>query len=746
MLELFRKVFAATKVREVTDCLRELSDVRVLTWRAVGDNENNLATINLGSDPAAGLIERITNGSDAVLELEWIRRGQPSHLTSPRSAVEQWFDVPKGRLRNLNDIEEPKISALADRTQVTFRDSDREDRPTVDIRDTGIGIKVDDFATTILSLHKSRKLRKLFLAGAFGQGGSTALAYSPYTLIISRPSPLPDDPSSQAGEVGFTVVRFNSGDPNTDKHGIYEYLIDHSTGHPITVPAPEHEFPPGTLVRHFCMELGKYKSIITAPTGSLWFLTHNYLFDPVLPLRIIEARRNSGNGARRTVSGNFRLLTKGKYTEYQRNAMLTFRAGTVSLTWWVLSADGENARSRITQYVMVSKPIVVTYNSQKQGDFPNTIIKNDLRLPYLERYLVIHVDCDHLDNESRRQLFPTTREALRDTPIGDDLRRLIVDTLSGDEDLQRLDDERKRRYLRRSDTEAVENIRRRLSNRVRALLKVAGGGKGPRTLPPDQRGTTQSPVPIPAQEPPTFLDIVSADPRKVYAGRTFTIRFRTDADPAYFMSPDSFIAIIDAPSFGRYSGTTNVKQGYGVAYFSAAADLEPGMTAKITLELRPRRTQSLRAFVAVEVVSLPETADSGEGQVATPNINPQWVTAADPFWIDNDWDRSSAAKVVRGTDSVEIYVSAENDKLSSLIVKAQRRNVDAVDAIKDFYLEHIAFHAFLQDADVAQTDVEDENGGSKGGHNRELARACETVCGISQAIFELLVTSATEAG
>jgi hypothetical protein len=162
------------------------------------------------------------------------------------------------------------------------------------------------------------------------------------------------------------------------------------------------------------------------------------------------------------------------------------------------------------------------------------------------------------------------------------------------------------------------------------------------------------------------------------------------------MRPDSFIAIIDPPSFGRYSGTTNVRYGYGVAYFSAAEDLEPGTNAKITLKLRPRRTQSLHASIAAEVAPLPMTADSGEGQIATPNINPQWVTAGDPFWVDNNWDRSSVAKVVRGTDSVEIYVSAENEKLSSLIAKAQRRNVEAVDAIKDFYLEHISFQRFFK--------------------------------------------------
>jgi hypothetical protein len=132
-------------------------------------------------------------------------------------------------------------------------------------------------------------------------------------------------------------VRFNSGDPNTDKHGLYEYLVDHATGHPIVLIMPEADFPSGTLVRHISMDLAKYKNVITAPTGSPWFLTHNYLFDPVLPFRLVEGRQHKLCGEWRTVSGNFRLLSRGEHTEYQRDASLTFRSGTVALKWWVLS-------------------------------------------------------------------------------------------------------------------------------------------------------------------------------------------------------------------------------------------------------------------------------------------------------------------------------------------------------------------------------------------------------------------------
>lgn len=748
MPSLLDLILKAARVRDVTDLIQSISEDRRLAWKPVGDNDNNLATINLGSDPGAGVIERITNAFDAVLELEWNQRGQPSHLMSPRSAVAQFFGIRDGKLANVENLEDPDIVALTERVSVSLRDSERPDRPTVDVRDRGVGLKAEEFASTILSLNRSRKLRRLFLAGAYGQGGSTALAYSPYTIILSRArNESTGEGRPRLNPVAFTIVRFNPGDARIDKHGVYEYMVDHATGQPITISAPERSFPHGTLVRHVSMDLGKYRSVITSPTGSLWFLVHNYLFDPVLPFRIEELRHNSGEGTIRSSAGNHRLLTRGRNTEYQRSATLTFRDGSVTVSWWVLSAEGDSARDRITQYVYASKPIVITYNGQKQGDFPNTVIKTDLRLPYLERFLVAHVDCDKLDNESRRQLFPTTREALRDTAIGEDLKRLVIDTLSGDENLHRLDRERRLRFVSRMDSEAVEQIRKRLASRVRNVILASAGGRGPRVLPPEaEHHTPADRPPIPVQEPPTLLEVTSPTPRKVYAGRRFTVQFKTDADPAYFVNPDTFIAIIDPPGFGQYSGTTNVRDGYGTAYFQAAEDLPLETTADITLEVRPKRATSLRASLIAEVAELPAPAGVGEGRVPTPNITPIWVSEGHPFWVANNWNASSVAKVVQSPESIEVFVSADNHRLAGLITRAQRRDTAAVETVRNFYLEHIAYYSVLASFDIDRTRTR-ENGGQQPDpqvleveQERELQRACETICGIVEDVFEVIIT------
>lgn len=747
---LDKKLFPATKVSELVAIINELMDDEAIAWRPVGGNDNNLAIIGIGSDPAAGLIERITNAIDSILDQMWIGQKSPQNISSPRMATEKWFDVKDGRLTGYKTGDLKKLDKIANLVKVSLRDSDRTDKPTIDIRDFGTGLSSEEFADTILSLNKNRKLKKLFLAGAFGQGGSSALAHSQFTVICSRKSATVD---GKKFPVGVTIVRFNPGDSTVDKHGVYEFMVDRKTGCPITLDVSEDDFPHGTLVRHVVMELGKYNAVMTAPTGSLWYLTHNYLFDPILPFRISEERSTKENNIR-MVTGNHRRLTDGEFTEYTENATLTFRDGSVNIRWWVLTADGENSKGRISNYVMPSAPIVVTYNGQKQGTFPNTVIKDDLKLPYLDRYIVVHVDCDKLDADSRRQLFPTTREALRDTPIGDDLRRLVLDTLAGDPDLRRLDHERKQRYVKQEDQQAVDAIRKRLARRVKTATASAGDGKGPTTNPnpPNADSTPKKREPIPVQDPPTFLRISSAAPRKIYPGRSFTLNFETDARSEYFANAENFIAVINPPSMAQFTGTTSVRDGYGVAYFKAEVGADIGSIAKITLELRPPKHTSLADSIDVVLADLPATSGGAQGESSAPNINPIWVTQSDPFWKDSNWNKASVAQVNRSDDGVDIFISADNDKLSSLIARAQRRDIQAVDNVKNFYLEHIAFYAMLQDIERNTKSSDAGEGDSKPSSEDDvkfvsdtgLRHACETVCGIVEGIFEVIANAPPE--
>ena len=738
------------QVRDLIDKLKQEVGRRLL-WKDVGDRENNLATINMGTDPAGALTERITNAIDAVLDYEWYARGQPPKISSPRQAVEAWFNIKNGQLANVESLRAKEFTKLRDRIIVSLHDSGNKERPTIDIRDRGVGLRAEDLSDTILSLNQSRKLRKFHLAGAFGQGGSTAFAYSEYTLIASRATNV-----TGGGEhpVAFTIVRFNEGDIETDKHGTYEYLCDPRTGQPFIMEASEHDFPHGTLVRHVGMNVGKYNSTMTAPSNGLYYLGNHYLFDPLLPF-LVEEQRSDRKQDRRTVAGNNRRLTTSDIREYHRGSEQTFRDGKVKIEWWVISAGGKDTkkpRNRIKNYTLASKPIIVTYNGQKQGEFPNTVIKKDLKLPYLERFLIIHVDCDDIDNATRRELFPTTRESLRDTGVREDLRDLIVDTLSEDENLRRLDRDRKKRYLQRTDSDSVGRIRKRLADRIQSRLKSDGTGAGvgtgnKRDSTPDPR---PEPEPIPVAEPPTFIEITSREPREVYPGKRFTISFRTDANPDYFTDVRSFVPIVTPPSIAQDTGRTSVRNGHGKAHFIASENASVGAEGNVVLEVRPSRSASLKDSITIQVADDEGGSGRSSGASQVPNITPHWVQKGDQFWKDEAWDETSVAKVVSDDESTEVYVSADNRNLNSHIERAQRKGSGTVDAIKDFYMEHVAYHAVVAHMDLTtlsapdNEEVDIDPGTLEQEQEKELKRVSQTICGIMDDFFTVIAQSEFE--
>lgn len=745
----FKQLLEANTVKEVTDFLIDYTEDNNIKWIPVGGRQDNIATINIGTDPAAGLTERITNAIDAVLELEWHKQDKPTEIVTPRSATKNWFKIPDGKLRNIKreDIDQE----INKRVKVILRDSEKDNNPTVEIRDTGIGIKSEDFSKTILSLHGGNKLSKLFLMGAYGQGGSTALSYNNFTIIISRPYF-----NDKKITVSWTIVRINQGDVNTDKHEWFEYLVDAKNGQPITCEIKENEFEHGTLVRHIAMDLGKYTSAITNLTGSLWYLAHNYLFDTIFPFTISDERLKKIKKEKpenRSVLGNNRRLTLGDTTQYHREVPLTFRDGKAVIYYWVLSQEGtDNPKDRITGYTMASQPIIITFNGQKQGTLHNSIIKHELKLPFLDRYIIVQIECDKLDNESKRQLFSSTRESLRDTSILDELKKLTIDTLNEDDDLKRLDRERKERYLKKDETEALDKLRRRLASRINVYLKTSGGGQTVKATDTKESVKTKKQQPIPVQDEPTFLEITSPSPREVIAGKTFSIKFKTDAHPNYFFNPDCFLAFIEPHSFGSFTGNANVVDGYGIAYFTTREDVEVGTESKITLELRPPRQKSLSSTIDCITIPAPEDSNADSpGNKNTPNINILAINETDAYYKDNNWNKETVASVDSDNQSINIFINDSNKHLIRLIERAQQYSSQAVDSIKTRYREHIAFTAFMINQNNAEkfTNSEEERKEISEEliekiQTANLANACEAICGIINDFFQVIITESQE--
>lgn len=224
--ELLTQLSQTTDLESAAKIVRELERHFLYTWRPIGDNEANYGLINIGSDPGNALIERVTNAIDGVIEREALRQLVKERETipaSPRKAVERWFRVPGGRVTNLGDP--AKRQPLADNVVVTLLDGDHKRRPSVRIQDRGVGLTPSLIPTTILSLSGTNKIDKPYLAGAYGQGGSTVLAFSPDgTLFVSRRQP--DLLSNGQGDVvAVTFARYEELDPAKNKNGRYAYLV-----------------------------------------------------------------------------------------------------------------------------------------------------------------------------------------------------------------------------------------------------------------------------------------------------------------------------------------------------------------------------------------------------------------------------------------------------------------------------------------------------------------------------------------
>lgn len=757
MKKLFKQLLEANTAKEVTDLLETLIDNYNVSWTPVGGYKDNIATINIGTDPAAGLAERITNAIDAVIELEWQKQGKPTDIVSPRTASENWFNLKEGKLRSIDNASDKKIQELARKIKVTLRDSERENYPTVEIRDQGIGIKGDDFSKTILSLHGQNKISKLFLMGAYGQGGSTALSYNNYTIIISKPA---ITEKKEKAKTSWAIVRINPGNINSDKLEWFEYCVDSANGQPFNIELEDKDFAPGTLVRHIGMDLGKYTAKMTGPTSSLWYLVHHYLFDPIIPVTISGERKkdlNAGKIENRSIFGNNRRLTKGggdekNLTQYQQEVNLTFRDGKVTIYYWVLTLDGsDKPMDRIKNYCLPSQPIIITFNGQKQGQLNNSLIKTDLKLPFIEKYLVVQVECDNLDNESKRHLFSSTRESLRDTSILEELKKLTIDTLAEDDELKRLDKERKDRYLKKDETESLDKLRKRLATRINAYIKTSGGGKTVKASETKDTVKTKKQQPIPVNDPPTFLEITSEDEKEVYIGKTFSIKFKTDAHPSFFNNPDAFLAVIEPHSFGSFTGSARVIDGYGIAFFKTRDNIELDAKASITLELRPPRQKSLSDSVNVIAANYPEGADSSKsGDKNTPNIQIHAINENDQYYKDQSWTIETVADVDIGTEAVDIFINDSNKHLTKLISKAQQYSTEAVESIKNRYREHIGFCAFMISQNKIEERLTKEDGKEISQEHIEavkkadLENACETIVDLIHDFFPVIITESQE--
>ena len=453
-------------------------------WRDLGDRANNAGTVQIASNAASALTERITNAIDGMLELKAAEH-TGSLPSSPRQAARDWYGISRAGVGEMSDTDRRR---LAENISVILEDSGEADRPTIRVTDRGIGQHPDDAPTTLLSLNENNKLAKPYLQGAYGQGASATYRFGRYTVIITRRAPALT--GGRADLVGWTVVWEDPGDPTVQKLPTYKYLVDANGEIPVFAPSALDDGDwHGVQITHIAYELRGYIAAYTQPKNGVWALFHSALFDPVLPFlvggnRPADIKAVKANSTRVVIGNAARLNNpsgpRGDLDVSYRNSE-TFDLtkatgrdlGSLSINYWVLQRPpGSTSTSDPTaSYVGTDNAVTMTLSGQRQDTESRTWLRNRTELPFLVRNLIVQIDVDGLSPVAKRELFASTRERAVDSDLRDRIYAEVATVLKQDSELRRLEREERDKLLAQSTEQVDEKVRERLRKHIQTLLK-----------------------------------------------------------------------------------------------------------------------------------------------------------------------------------------------------------------------------------------------------------------------------------
>lgn len=724
--ELFNTLMTASKLEDVKSALMAFHESEGVSKRPFGGRPNNRGAIEVAADPARSAIERVTNEHDALLELEHARHGGTPECRTPREAAEAWFNVPvKDGLAGLTTKQRQD---LANNAIVRLEAGEGWQSRILSIQDRGTGITPERMKDTILSLNESNKIQKHYLAGTYGQGGSSTLTFSSIVFIATR--------AVGSNKIGFTVAWYEDLPADEYKTGRYVYLIENDDV-PVVDAKPE-DFAHGTLIRHFGYDLSTY----TASIGpkSLYGALQRIMFDPVLPIRFenkvagwnrtIKGSRNALNGAADTGDDD---TAKGPALDYHL-PMFNLSLGDygdIGIEYWVLTRpevkDGKKTTKPSRNFVDDAKPIILTHNGQNQGELSGRLLKKEAELPFLQAQgrLIVHVNCDRLSASAKRMLFSSTREHTREGFIQSTIQRELIENLKADDELRRLNELARDQSLKDRDDAAEKQIQQQVAKLLRIVgpaLVDAGGTKGA-PVPSGSStkkggGSRKKPEPIETKEPPTFVRIVGDkdDAITFFGGQRKYIRIETDANSHYHDpdDPQKSRLNIALPSDMTVFGTSPLRGGRMRIGVQCRNEVVINTKGSIRVELYRPGLPTLNDERHTLIVEPPKPKEDSR---QTPFPKFKIIAVDGPE--DANWEyvrgeeesedvqrHASGAEMSEGT--LFVYYSTQFPRFVAERHKFEQQNPALVESFIRRYELWLAVHALMMHESDTDIDVADE--------------------------------------
>ena len=420
-------------------------------WKYLGNMPNNQSVVhNQQSTAAAALVEKFTNGVDAILLRHCKAKGidprgplAPANMTK---AIHEFF----GELAE-RDLQE--IRRVAEENLILYATGSKQ-RPCISLYDNGEGQLAEDFPSTFCSLiygssDGSYKGAIPFVQGRFNMGGTGVLPFCSeerkLQLIVSR---VPDDVAKSADhEWAFTVFCFFGSKQNPS----WRYLVG-SDGKIMTagrdplrlVPKlgaksgevclpREREVASGTLIKMY-----DYKAPKSNVCGELFKKLEDYLLRPALPMRIIECRSEYGAKVMGVnVWDRLERIGKNKLEEgFEDGASIQIKLSTgetipadVRVFKTVKGSDSDEDQPQTGLRALINGQS----HARRDAQFFRT---KAVDKEHIAGSLLVTLDCTDLGQASRNALFMSNRELFRDDPLLHELFKKLQKELHDHEGLR----------------------------------------------------------------------------------------------------------------------------------------------------------------------------------------------------------------------------------------------------------------------------------------------------------------------
>ncbi len=452
--KLLQQLLNAENELEVLDVLNQRALLTDMSrWRYLGNMPNNQSIVhNQQSTPTAALVEKYTNGLDAILLRHCKANGiDPRSAKAPSSMAKAVQDF----LGDLSEQDQHEIRALAEQNLVLYATGSKA-RPCLSLYDGGEGQLAEDFPKTFCSLiygsdDGAYKGAIPFVQGRFNMGGTGVLPFCSeerkLQLIVSR---VPADVAKgNEHEWAFTIFCFFPSKQNPS----WRYLVG-SDGNVLTAGTGPLPLVPkaGAKSGEVCLPRGRsvmsgtlikmydYKAPKSNICGELFKKLEDYLLRPAFPMRIIECRPDyKANVMGVTVWDRLGRLAAAKLEEgFEEGASVQIKLSTgetIPAEVRVFKAE-KGAKSDDDQPQTGLRALINGQSHAKRdAQFFRTVAVDK---EHIAGSILVTLDCTDLGQASRNALFMSNRETFRDDPLLHELIKKLQKELHDHEGLKDL--------------------------------------------------------------------------------------------------------------------------------------------------------------------------------------------------------------------------------------------------------------------------------------------------------------------